>query len=356
MIFFKTAKKIVLLISICSFMFSGLQAKTVTLPDVTNPASITVNAGNLFLTEGVHVYIYSLKDFKLLKKFGKKGEGPKEFMPPFGGEINIHVTPQSLMVISGFRLSYFDRQGNFKKEIRTTSAVLTNRFIRPLGNRFAGSSMKQVPDGEKKLLTVIYNIYDEKFNVIKEFYRATQSYQGPRSEVKFNPVQWSLLEPSIYVVDDVIYLGHYDEGEKGVIRVFDASGKKLRDIHPPYEKVPFTARDRESFEKDFKIQLGQGFIDLNKHLFDYTGYFPPRQWFTVSDGKIYIQTFKTSTDREKTQFLILDLKGKLLQKLMLPLKRQYAHEPYIFTISGNTLYQVAENEDEGWDLHVTEIK
>jgi hypothetical protein len=45
----------------------------------------------MYVSEGFSVYIYSLTDFQLKKKFGKKGEGPREFIvqPPVPLIINL---------------------------------------------------------------------------------------------------------------------------------------------------------------------------------------------------------------------------------------------------------------------------
>jgi len=49
-----------------------------TLEGVLVPEMIQVSGDELYVLEGATIYVYSLKDLKLLCKFGQKGEGPGE--------------------------------------------------------------------------------------------------------------------------------------------------------------------------------------------------------------------------------------------------------------------------------------
>jgi len=62
------------------FIGSPVRAKTIPLPDLMKPASIAADAERLYISDGTTVHVYSRNDFKLEKTFGKKGEGPQEFM------------------------------------------------------------------------------------------------------------------------------------------------------------------------------------------------------------------------------------------------------------------------------------
>jgi hypothetical protein len=90
--------------------------------------------------------------------------------------------------------------------------------------------------------------------------------------------------------------------------------------------------------------------------------------FIVADEKIYVLTYKK--EKEKSEFVILDLKGKLLKKVFLPFNQsdEWFHyslakatsqaSPHAtFTIKNGKLYQLIENEDkEIWELHITNIE
>ena len=68
------------------------------------------------------------------------------------------------------------------------------------------------------------------------------------------------------------------------------------------------------------------------------------------DDKIFILTFKEKDD--KAEFLILSLKGKLLQKVFLPLKKISVVDYYPYTIDDGRFFQLIENQEtENWELH-----
>jgi hypothetical protein len=330
--------------------------EVVPLPDVENPGTMYVDSENMYIGEKTSIYIYSLSNFKLLKKFGKKGEGPGEFLPPFGEEVHIHIQPDELMVISSYRLSFFTKSGDFKREMKCPPLILYNRYIRPLEKGFVASSLARGTAKEKNLIMISYNIYDSNFKAAKEIYRIRQGYQGPASKIKFNPITWTIIGPAVYSYDNKIFLGHYNNDGSGTMYVFDSNGKKLYEIHPEYEKVKFTEDDKKAFKKDSILQDGREFYENNKHLFDYPQYFPARQWFEVVDNKIYIQTYKKDKTLGKNEFFILDLKGKLLKRVMLPLDHESYFTPYVYTVKNDKLYQVFEDDDEQWAVRITKIE
>ena len=61
--------------------------KTAVLPELQRPNMVLADSKQLYVADGASVLIYSLKDLKLRKKFGRKGEGPGEFkVSPMGVE------------------------------------------------------------------------------------------------------------------------------------------------------------------------------------------------------------------------------------------------------------------------------
>ncbi len=62
-------------------MFLSVQAaeKVIEMPELNKPATIILDGGQILVAEFPTIYVYSQKDGNLITKFGKKGEGPKEF-------------------------------------------------------------------------------------------------------------------------------------------------------------------------------------------------------------------------------------------------------------------------------------
>ena len=74
----------------------------------------------------------------------------------------------------------------------------------------------------------------------------------------------------------------------------------------------------------------------------------------VTDDKVYLVTYRR--DGEKAEFIIYGINGKLMGTKMVPFRDQTIIRPYPFTIKKNKLYQIVENEDEEWELIITDIK
>ena len=60
-----------------SFIAGG--ENVVKLTEINKPGNIVVDGGQILITEFPVVYVYSQKDFSFITKFGKSGEGPREF-------------------------------------------------------------------------------------------------------------------------------------------------------------------------------------------------------------------------------------------------------------------------------------
>ncbi len=334
--------------------------KVVPLPDVVNPGTFTVDLDGkqLYITEGINVYIYSLPELKFLKKFGKRGEGPKEFLPPFGGQIRLDSQKDQFMVISAFKLSFFEKDGAYKNEVKAPPRLLTNRYIRDMGKHYIASTLKPGTKEEKNRLMIAYTIYDKKFQEVNAVRRVMQDYQGVQSGVGFNPLTWYLFGPAIYYYDNKIFLCHYGSEDSNFIYVYDNAGKKLYDIPLKHNLLPFNAKEQNRFKASFVSDQDKQMYAVHKNLFQFPDHFPGRQSFIVTDNKIYVQTFNRKGEEkdEKCLFLIMDLKGKLLKKVWLPFQFINPYMPYLYTISNGKLYQgIEDDEEEEWAMHITDI-
>jgi hypothetical protein len=58
----------------------------------------------------------------------------------------------------------------------------------------------------------------------------------------------------------------------------------------------------------------------------------------------------------KSEFYILDVKGKFLKKIMIPFEDAEFLQAYPYTISNEKCYQLIANPDtEEWELHINEV-
>ena len=90
-------KKIVLfilfvLLTICpDFVNAG---KVTPLSELAKPTLVMVEQNQVLIADPPHVYVYSLGDFKLVAKIGKRGEGPGEFM----GGLRFQPDPKYIII------------------------------------------------------------------------------------------------------------------------------------------------------------------------------------------------------------------------------------------------------------------
>ncbi|MCP4213160.1 MAG: hypothetical protein GY765_00820, partial [bacterium] len=95
------------------------ESKTLVLPEILKPVLMTIHDNHLYVLQDTSIYIYSLKGLKLIKKFGRKGEGPKEFMArPFGPPMTMSFYEGKLAVNSNNKLSFFDPKGEYISEMK----------------------------------------------------------------------------------------------------------------------------------------------------------------------------------------------------------------------------------------------
>jgi hypothetical protein len=88
-------------------------------------------------------------------------------------------------------------------------------------------------------------------------------------------------------------------------------------------------------------------------------YLPAIRFFFFSGNKIYVQTYKK--ENNKSEFFVFDKTGNLLKKVFVPfIEEEFSYNefsvPRFHTIAEGKLYQLLENDDEEWDLHITDIK
>ena len=112
-------KKVWVFIVFLFLIFSIHGKKIAKLEELIKPDIMFMGNGRMYITEGASIFIYSLKDYKLIKKFGKEGEGPKEFkISPFGAPMLVYPFEDKIFINSNAKISYFTQDGEFIKEVR----------------------------------------------------------------------------------------------------------------------------------------------------------------------------------------------------------------------------------------------
>lgn len=337
-------RKAVFLLLLLLLLFLSVdagQGRNVPLPELYKPAQILADDAHLYVVEFPTVSIYSLKDFKLIAKFGKQGEGPQEFKQ----YINVFfqdVPPDHLVISSIGKISFYSRDGAFIREIKIPFGGWT---FQPLGDRFLGHTLGgDAKDGYKAL-----NLYDSKLNKIKEIYRKEFFFDDSikkRTLFVSNYRYWTYAG-KIYVIAE----------DDFIIRIFDRTGKPLPSIvREDYQREKCTEAHKQSVLDFFKrdVRIRPHYERLKKQL-QFPDYFPAVREMVIDEGKLYVLTYRRRNN--ENEFFIYDTEGKLLGRKYLPLHSPNGVTPYAFTIRNGVLYQVFENDEaEQWELHILPIK
>lgn len=323
---------------LCASIF--LTAKVVPLPDLVNPERLLVDDTQMYVSEGTSIYIYSLKDFQLKKKFGKRGEGPGEFivLPPVPLIINLRA--DNIIVTSRRKISIFTKDGTIVKETRIPAAFVF--FVKPLGDRFTGFGITR-GDNQKFYRTI--NIYDSKLKKVKEVCRTLHDFQTPGDGFNaFVPWAYTTYENKIFIPWKTEFC----------IDVFDSKGDLLYSVKEKYKNVKVTKEHKKEHEDALQIDPNTKQFFERMKPFRYPDDFPAIIDIRVSDNKIYAMTYKNEDNQNEC--FVFDIKGKLLKKTSISLQKLDISNHYPFAIKKDKVYQMLENEDgDGWDLQVTEV-
>lgn len=312
------------------------------LEELSKPQLISVSKNYFLITEGATIYVYSTKDQKLIRKFGKPGEGPKEFkINPFGPPLIAYFVNEKIFVNSDSKISWWTPRGEFIREMRTPPFTM----FRPLANRFVASGTATNED-KKMVLTV--NLHDEKGKKTKELYR-TDVTVGPNAEFNY-PTASFTFEP----YRDNLYLVRGKEGF--VIEVKTMDGETLYTIKKEYEKIKVGQDYKDKTFQSFKSNPNfKQFYEFFKNRIKFKTYYPAIQDVRVVDDRIHVITFKKKGG--ETECRILDLKGNDLKTVYVPYPDLHGMD-YLpeYDILDKTFYILIENEDdEVWELHTKEL-
>jgi hypothetical protein len=336
----------IILLSVALLLTANSIAATEIVPlDLFKPFRIRCDGEKIFIGQEAVIYVYSAKDYKLLTKFGKPGEGPQEFklLPEYSPDFDVHA--DVLVAFSIGKVSLFTKEGKFIDEKKIIGGGAF-QFYRKMGDQFVGD--KFVRDKENLLYKAVF-IFDANLKEIKELHRNKHTFQFSK---QFNPIIRGVYIPNFYIYDNKIFIG--GEIDSGTIHVFDTTGKALYTIQPELDKVNFTEADKKGHIDSYALYRDE--YERVKNQFKYPDYFPLWQNFIVADKRIYVQTFKRNKEDTQNEVVIFTLKGELIKRVWLPFDEYFDFTPCPYIIHNKKLYQCVDNEDEDrWELHITEI-
>ncbi len=230
-----------------------------TLPDVMKPQMLVVEGDRFYVAEGTKFSIFSLKDLKLLKTFGKKGEGPGELIEIQNFPNKITIQGDQIFVTGIGKAIIFSKTGEFIKEFKTTQSVFQ---LIPAGNNLIAKEFLQSKDGKVRYMTIV--LYSSEMKKIKELHRQKwMQQQGSPGII----LDMSLDFTSVAVEDKKIFI---EKSLKGfLIDVYDLNGTKLYSIKKdlPKREVFYTLimekeslysqliRGSDSYQLEFQVLI-----------------------------------------------------------------------------------------------------
>ncbi len=332
------------LVSCIFFVFQmKVEAKFIgVLEDILQPGSIKVYKGKAYITEKEAVHIVSLETGKLLKSFGKKGEGPGEFRRA----PKIRISGNSLIVNTWGKIIYFDLAGNYQKERKHQFGRHTGAI--PLGENFAA----QRSDFSEKEQAAVqeFGIYDQDLKLIKKI------FFGPSPE-ELDILPGNRKQPYPMITEKIsmeVYNGrvYISDTRKGFyFEVFDKQGNRIEEIL--VKGIPVKVSREYKKRALEKLRSAKWWKSL-KHKLEpvFPEFFPEIKFYTLNGDQIYVETHLTKGDN--SLFRIYDLETKKVSEIYLPVASDRSFKRY--DIRNGKYYYLKENEeDDNWELHEEEL-
>jgi len=323
-----------------------------TLTGILKPNFLRINGNGIFILEQATIYIYSIKNLSLIRKFSRKGEGPGEIKISHFYSISMKLLPDHIFIDSVDKILYFSKKGKLIEERKKPAGLVTQML--PVRKNFV---VKDLDRSDRKTEHMTLSVYDSEMKKIKELFRQKSPVQARSTVMIPDSLHFCICDNKIFV----------EKSTRGFfIDVYNAKGKKLYQIEKKYEKVNVTNSDKEEVLRLYKAdplvkQIGYENLK-NRIQFIYPDSYPAIQSINGFGEKIYVKTFKKQDNKE--EYVVMDLKGNVLRRIYMPrvekaplMARLNGIDLQIYSIHKNKFYYLKENEDEEeWELHVKEIE
>jgi hypothetical protein len=328
-------------------LVAALSARSLaTFPKHIMPDRLEMDDRHLYICEGFVVFIYSLEDFSLIGRFGKRGEGPGEFK----GKPRLHVRGTRILVNSPSKVSFYSKTGTL---IREVAGIVSGRDFTPLGDRYVGHHSQVEDDG---IRYSGIHLYDAEFKKIATVFRYESIAKSERGR------GWHLFSKThitpLACDGRIVVAG----GSDFVIEVFDDRGVRLHTIHREYSRIPFTQAHRDKVLGLYKTrpETSREYDWWEKNI-HFPEYFPAVRAVYTDDKRIYVRTYREENGR--SEFFVFDSSGRQIKQTFIAIAPSQAKNAYPFmsdfspfAIKDGAMYQlVLDEETETWNLHALPI-
>jgi len=289
----------------------------------------------------------------LIKKFGRAGDGPREFRK----WARLHFTEQYIIVQSADRLTYYSHKLDYVKERKVPRKV--NRGLKILENGYLYSRNGPKKVGEKMgndnaRVDRILEFCDRDFKTIRELFR--QEYYFKRTldvNAIYLPEARRRIALRFFTYGNKIYV-EGEDGETGNIYVLNFQGQKLFTLTHKYSKLKVKELHKKAVLEwhEFKrYRIYKGIVERKQAWFP--EFFPSVHYFSIADGIIY--TIPYRLEQGKSLLHIFKPDGTFLGKYPVSLVKNKMFSFSPFTIKRNKIYQLVENDDGNWEMRQFDI-
>ncbi|MDD8025008.1 MAG: 6-bladed beta-propeller [Acidobacteriota bacterium] len=331
----------------------GQKERVIALPELENPLQIVVEKGKAYFADERDILVYNLADGRFLKRFGKRGQGPGEFLM---GPGSMTVVADQLVVGDFRKIKIFTLDGVYITQIQEPTSM---RFdFLPVGRNYVGFPLVRNSDGTYSVPSG--QIYDSNLKPRRTFFGAFPTMPAaPPPPGSSEPVgKTDLLLIKDYtdttVYGDRVYV--VDSRRGFSISVFDENGILLREIKHAVDKVKVPKSFIDDVVREWKAS--KYWKNIYSHVNPIVPeYFPDIINLKVDGGRIYALT--SAKKNGLYEVIIMNLEGKILEKsFRLPLVLQDEFRSLWilrkrYDIEGDRFFWFAYNDDKDtYELHI----
>lgn len=316
------------------------EAQVRVIPELMNPDSIALDDSQVYVTQGPEVLIFNRRSLEQVAVFGKAGEGPEEFRLVPGLPLILNVEGKELEVNSFGKVSYFSKAGKFLREKRTQGGFIFMAL--PLGKNLACWGLAL--ESQVRYRTI--ELRDKDLEKIRTIVKQKDEFQSPGQGMDILKASFTFA-----VLKDKLWVAHSPDF---TIHTYDVKGDPAGEIHLDHPRRDMTQADRDDVLEFLKTDRStKDFFELLKPI-RFQDRYPAIVAIFAAQDKMYVMTWRR--EDERSEILVMNPDGKVEKKLWLPVAYQNAVRPAPFAIRDNRLFQLAENDDEEWELHIIPIR
>jgi len=313
----------------------------------------TDDEGNFYVVDyDNHRILKYNPEGKFLFTIGREGQGPGEFrslsIPLFDKDDNLYIDDGL-----NRRISFFDKNGQYLRQVKYQERY-SNVYFNSKGYMVA-AQWNIYTDADITKFTYVYGLFDDKFNIVAEFYKDEQELPSPTGRDESALVKsyaevlsMSAFAPQLrYILanNDFVYLGY---PEKYEIKVYSSEGKLVKKITRDYDPIPVSEKDKERYaETSYERMTSPIFTeDMKKKVLQqikYPKYKPAYLSFTLMENG----WLAVLVDFIEDEYMLIDLfdqDGKFIAHFKTPVLAEGLYAAYFFFRNGKA-YTVATEED-----------